>query len=641
MKTKIFTFLLVTFAVFAINTKILAQVSGDYVATTAGNYNTSANWSISDGGVGTYSGVAAAAPTTAVNVWIPVDKVMTSTAAVNAQDMHIAGELNVGNFTVTLGTSASTSVGNLYIVSGGKLRSSNATAGTVNSLNIFGATIQVNGQLGSATSDITAYDATTNPTGGAASAYNASTNPNGGGGFRIYCKAVAASNITTVTVSGTGTINVARFYGSDQTTAAAPQIVDVDLNINILNNNSAATQAFGSYGNAGGSDRTINVKNGRIVKFLGGTPRSALHREAISAGAYTTGNINYNIYGILDMGKASIKLATSSTTGNAKSTYLNIKSGGTLVLGDTLRLIPGLATGQTCALIVDAGSTVKFSGATTSTIFKNDLGAFAAPFPATFANIVLDNVNGQTYPTSFTVNETLTLTNGKLILGANNLTIASGGSVSGASASSYVVTDGDGALIQAVPAATAKLFPIGTSTTSYDPVALTPASATNFTVKVGTTLTGTAPSGIQYNAKEWNLTPQSVSSTVVTLTPSEITAAGTYNIISIYNVDQYVNQPAAFSTGSYTATYDTFGAFVTGTTDTPTAVKNVTSKVYISVSNNQVFVNGTQAGNIVNVFNINGQEVKQLIANENQTSFNLNSGIYFILVNNNTFKVVL
>ena len=390
MKTKIFTLIFILFSVLGIGNNIFAQANGDYVATTSGDYNTAANWSISNGSGG-YSGVAPSGPTTSINVWIPEGKVMTTAAQANAKDMNISGELNCGNFTVQLGTNASTTVGNLAVTSTGKLRSANATGGTVNSLNVYGNTITVDGQLGAAIE--------TNYLG-----YNASTNPDGGGGFRVYCLAVKASETTTVNVSGAGKINVARFYGSTQTTASAPQIINVNTNINILNNNTSNVAAFGSIGNTGGSDRSININAGKTVKFTGETPKSALHRDAVTSSSYTSGNFIYNVFGTLDMGKGTIRLYTSYTSGNTKGAYLNVKNGGILVVGDTIRLQLGQVTGQTCGIFPEVGSTVKFGqGATISTQFKNNIGAATPSFPTAYSNIDVENTAGISMPNDFSI----------------------------------------------------------------------------------------------------------------------------------------------------------------------------------------------------------------------------------------------
>jgi len=92
----------------------------------------------------------------------------------------------------------------------------------------------------------------------------------------------------------------------------------------------------------------------------------------------------------------------------------------------------------------------------------------------TFDYLKMDGSGGLTLNNSITVNKTLTFTNGKIILGANNITLdAVAGAVSGGNSASYAVTAGTGYFIQDV-GAVEKTFPVGT-VTSFAPAFLTQA----------------------------------------------------------------------------------------------------------------------------------------------------------------------
>jgi len=71
----------------------------------------------------------------------------------------------------------------------------------------------------------------------------------------------------------------------------------------------------------------------------------------------------------------------------------------------------------------------------------------------------------------------LGLQSGKIKLGNNNLSVATGGSITGGSANSYVVTDGSGKLTQHIGANGAATFNVGTSA-NYAPMTVTDASGT-------------------------------------------------------------------------------------------------------------------------------------------------------------------
>jgi hypothetical protein len=230
-----------------------------------------------------------------------------------------------------------------------------------------------------------------------------------------------------------------------------------------------------------------------------------------------------------------------------------------------------------------------------------------------------------------TVNGIATL-GGTLSLGSNNLVIGSVGSIANVSATNFIVTDGTGKLTQSVAANTEKLFPVGASTGSFDPVTVKPTVATDFSVKVGTVLSGTPESSkIQYNAKEWDLTPTTPSSTVVSLTPSEISVTGTFPIFGHYETDKYVNKLATLTGNTYTTTVSSFSPYVTGSSDVATAVENTAQNgINVYSNNGQLFVTNINVGDEISVFAMNGAKVKSIVANNNSVVFAMNAGVYLL-----------
>ena len=85
----------------------------------------------------------------------------------------------------------------------------------------------------------------------------------------------------------------------------------------------------------------------------------------------------------------------------------------------------------------------------------------------TFDYLTVNNAAGISLANSIINNLTLDFTNGKLILGTNDLTIGSGGAISNATALKYVVTNSNGQLKRTVGAADA-LFAVGNS--AYNPI---------------------------------------------------------------------------------------------------------------------------------------------------------------------------
>lgn len=130
---------------------------------------------------------------------------------------------------------------------------------------------------------------------------------------------------------------------------------------------------------------------------------------------------------------------------------------------------------------IQAGATVTVQGDVTSNadiqgtgkiILKGssnqnvNMGGFTIP------SLEVDNTANVTLTGSAKISGDLLLTNGKILLGANNLTLGSAGTITSATNAKYIVTNSTGKLVKAALAA-AFTYPIGNSITSYSPVAVT------------------------------------------------------------------------------------------------------------------------------------------------------------------------
>ncbi len=612
MKPKLITFLCIVFAVITVNTKSFAQVSGDYVAVADGDYNTVGTWGISDGIGGTTA--ATGVPTTSNNVWIPEGRSLTNNSVTAlAKDLHVAGSLISGVHATS--TKDVTVNGNLYVESTGVLKSTAGNGGSVGTLKIGASfasgpcTIQVDGQLGSASLTDVA-----------------------GSGFRLYCEAGG-----TTTVRGSGKFNIARFQSGNNNARNQNIIIDMDMNIlNSVNNGKTISL---ENGNAVSATKTLTINAGRTVRFIDNSVFAMLGSQDNESMLHTTGNLTYDIQGTLNTGsKGGFKLTTSSQAASSTEVVtLKIGATGRLILGT--KIVTKVAQ-PTQSIIYDFadGSVVEFAGVEVAA-FTSPLVGETQSYMTNFSNLILNSSGGLTLPTATTVRNNLTITSGNLSIADNNLTVNA--AIVGADASKHIVTNGTGALIQSAAAETALVFPIGVSASSFDPVTLNPTLAADFSVKVGASLTGTAASGYFYNAKEWSISSSSPSSTIVTLTPSEVTETGINQVIGQLNEGAYINTSAVKTDNNYTATFSTFGSFVTGATDLGTGVESVKNKLYVSTLGNQLVVNGALTGQFITVYNANGQQVMKTIATNDKTILDINSGMYFVKVDSNILKVVL
>ncbi|MCW3074518.1 MAG: hypothetical protein JWP69_1587 [Flaviaesturariibacter sp.] len=126
-----------------------------------------------------------------------------------------------------------------------------------------------------------------------------------------------------------------------------------------------------------------------------------------------------------------------------------------------------------------------------------------------FAALTIDNTNNVTLSGAIVLTGALSLTNGKLLLGANNITT---GSIENGGALSYIVTNGAGAVIRKALNGLEE-FPIGISVDSYSPVSIDNPGLKDWTVNVVSGIvpsTGTHPANRpRALQRTWNLIPSS------------------------------------------------------------------------------------------------------------------------------------
>lgn len=357
----------------------------------------------------------------------------------------------------------------------------------------------------------------------------------------------------------------------------------------------------------------------------------------------------YNINGTLDVSAGAVNLCTNIKDGiyttNVASNILTLNVGATgkLICGDYVRVHQGYTGGgqifiNNNGIIEYAGSSLTTSTCTsggtqytTQNYGTSSTEVLNSLISTTDKNVTFKNPTILAGTSPLTINGNLNL-NGTLSLGSNNLVIGSAGSIANPSSTNFIVTNGTGILKQSVAANTEKLFPVGASTGSFDPVTVKPTVATDFSVKVGTVLSGTPESSkVQYNAKEWDLTPTTPSSTVVSLTPSVVSVTGPYPIFGHYVTDKYENKLATLTGNTYTTTVSSFSPYVTGSSDVATAVENATQNgINVYSNNGQLFVTNINVGDEINVFAMNGTKVKSIVANNNSVVFAMNAGVYLL-----------
>ena len=88
----------------------------------------------------------------------------------------------------------------------------------------------------------------------------------------------------------------------------------------------------------------------------------------------------------------------------------------------------------------------------------------------TIPNLEMDNVSNATLTSSLKVGTDLLFTNGRILLGSNDLTMAAAATITSPGSSKFVVTNGTGKLVKTALGASAFTYPVGNTTLTYNPV---------------------------------------------------------------------------------------------------------------------------------------------------------------------------
>ena len=266
-----------------------------------------------------------------------------------------------------------------------------------------------------------------------------------------------------------------------------------------LANNSTFTAGtgevfFAGTGTVSGTITFYNASLSGAVNFGGNSSIDNI-LQLYGGGYLDVNSIIYNL-------GSTLKYAANYTLNSGdKSWYSNVISLGTnqegvpcnveIPLGITLTLNDNTASSINGNILIDGtfelssntGGDFKLKGDFTNNgtftpndreITFNGTSSQNLTGATTFDFFKIDGLGGIILKDNITVNKTLTFTNGKITLGANNITVDNvAGSISGGNSSSYAITNGTGYLIQDV-GITEKTFPVGTAT-SYAPAFLTQA----------------------------------------------------------------------------------------------------------------------------------------------------------------------
>jgi len=165
---------------------------------------------------------------------------------------------------------------------------------------------------------------------------------------------------------------------------------------------------------------------------------------------------------------SSIAALNNLTINNSNGTEL----GSDLTVEGTLTMMNGALSLGTYTLTYGTNTTLAYAGATAQ--------ISGVEFLSLVPKLTLNNSAGLTLTSSKTVSGTLTLSAGKLDIGAYDLTIGNTGSITGNDASNYIVTSGIGFLrMNTLGTVGSVTYPVGPSGTSYTPYVSTDNTSTD------------------------------------------------------------------------------------------------------------------------------------------------------------------
>jgi cytoskeletal protein CcmA (bactofilin family) len=226
-----------------------------------------------------------------------------------------------------------------------------------------------------------------------------------------------------------------REWGPGVSGAGVPQNVQINSGFTVdISNNSVDSPAG------------LRTARGNVV--LNGQ----LIMQGISAGGplNINGNLQINATGNMNM----------AASANALTVGGNVTSTGTLSLGSNSGGDINVAGNWNVTNTFNINSrAVFFNGTVNQDVLSSN----------TFAFVFINNAAGVTLQANTAVSNNLTFSNGLLNLGNFNLTMQSGAGFSGASATRYARTNGNGRVIQTVGASNV-LYPVGRS--AYNPITL-------------------------------------------------------------------------------------------------------------------------------------------------------------------------
>ena len=515
---------------------------GDYGSVATGNFTITTTWKMYRTTTGRFDSTVTVGPTTATNIWIIDGYTVTTNLGGSCKTIHVLNGSLISGTNVSLNQNLSVSGTILEVAAGGNIGTTGVddnadgisfsfnSPNTTTTISGIGGRIDVSKFIigGVNANVVIDHDITVHFHGVA----------NNGYGAALYSNAAGVN----VTVNAGRTLTMAKWASICNSSAPLTNSGSTSLKLNV---NGTLNFLPGAPIGHSGPQQTFPSNSGFLCLNTTATKADTLNigstgiincpefypNGIVASGASGTGNLSllsissggvFNIDSIADFRNASQIITGAGTFG--------LRGTGLMRIGSTSGLTASGATGQIQTTIRSFSTNGRYSYESRSAQVTGD------GIPSTVgALIIRDTATTLTLSKTIRATDSIRFNYGKLVLSTFDINTPS---VKNYKDTNYVVTNSTGALKIRNVANTDVVFPVGPSTSAYNPVALNNIGTPDtFAVKVATG----APTGVAVSPRldsainrNWTIVEDVAGGSSVMVTPQWSSSEANAQFLSSY-----------------------------------------------------------------------------------------------------------
>lgn len=531
-----------TTASIPFNIVVLNILRGDYGSVASGTWTSVATWRMYRNTTGRFDSVVTVAPNTTTNIWIIDGYTVTANLGGSCRTIHVLNGSLISGTNVASNQNLSVSGTILEVAEGGFIGTTGVddnadgisfsfnSPNTTTTISGIGGRIDVSRFIvgGINTNVVIDHDITIHYHGIA----------NNGYGAALYSN----NNGVSVTINAGRTVTMAKWASICNSNAPLTNSTGTTFKLNV---NGVLDFLPGAPIGHSGPQQTFPSNSGFLCLNTASTRADTLNIGAagvinctefypngiVASGASGTGNLSllgitsggvFNIDSIADFRNASQTITGAGA--------FSLRGTGLMRIGSTAGITASGATGQIRTTTRNFSTSGRYSYESRSAQVTGD----GIP-SAIGALIVRDTLTTLTLSKSIRVTDSIRFTHGRLVLSSFDINTAS---IKNFRDTNYIVTNGTGALKIRNVGNTDVIFPVGPSTTVYNPITLNNIGTPDtFAVKVA----AGAPTGVAVSPrldsainKNWTIVEDVQGGSNVTVTPQWVTADANAQFLSSY-----------------------------------------------------------------------------------------------------------